>query len=52
MVHRYNGKLLGHKKEQNEVICRDVDVPTLFTALATVFEGCSYLPFCAQYYVS
>ena len=25
MVHIYNGILLSHKKEQNWVICRDVD---------------------------
>ena len=27
MVHNYNGILLSHKKEQNCVICRDVDGP-------------------------
>ena len=27
MVHIYNGILLSHKKEQNWVICRDVDGP-------------------------
>ena len=27
MVHIYNGILLSHKKEQNGVICRDVDRP-------------------------
>ena len=25
MVHIYNGILLGHKKEQNCAICRDMD---------------------------
>ena len=28
VVHRYNGILPSHKKEQNWVICRDVDGPT------------------------
>ena len=28
VVHIYNGILLSHKKEQNWVICRDVDGPT------------------------
>ena len=27
MAHIYNGILLSHKKEQNWVICRDVDGP-------------------------
>ena len=27
VVHIYNGQLLSHKKEQNCVICRDVDRP-------------------------
>ena len=27
VVHIYNGILLSHKKEQNWVICRDVDGP-------------------------
>ena len=27
VVHLYNGILLSHKKEQNRVICRDVDGP-------------------------
>ena len=27
-VHMYNKIVLSHKKEQNRVICRDVDVPT------------------------
>ena len=27
VVHIHNGILLGHKKEQNWVICRDVDEP-------------------------
>jgi len=27
MVHTYNGTLLGHKKEQNWIIWRDVDGP-------------------------
>ena len=27
VAHIYNGILLGHKKEQNWVICRDVDGP-------------------------
>ena len=27
MVHIYNGMLLGHKKEWNIVICRDMDRP-------------------------
>ena len=27
VVHIYNGILLSHKKEQNGVICRDVDGP-------------------------
>ena len=27
VVHIYNGILLSHKKEQNGVICRDVDRP-------------------------
>ena len=27
MVHIYNGILLSHKKEQNFIICRDVDGP-------------------------
>jgi len=26
-VHLYNGILLSHKKEQNWIICRDVDGP-------------------------
>ena len=26
-VHLYNGILLSHKKEQNRIICRDVDGP-------------------------
>ena len=29
VVHIYNGILLSHKKEQNWVICRDVDGPTV-----------------------
>ena len=27
VVHKYNGILLNHKKEQNGVIYREVDVP-------------------------
>ena len=27
VVHMYNGILLGHRKEQNSTICRDVDGP-------------------------
>ena len=27
VVHVYNGILLSHKKEQNWIICRDVDGP-------------------------
>ena len=27
VVHIYNGVLLSHKKEQNRVICRDMDGP-------------------------
>ena len=30
MVHIYNGILLSHKKEQNCVICRDMDEPRDF----------------------
>ena len=29
MVHIYNGILLSHKKDQNWVICRDVDGPRI-----------------------
>ena len=30
VVHIYNGTLLSHKKEQNWVICRNVDGPRDF----------------------
>ena len=30
VVHMYNGILLGHKKEQNWVICSDVDGPRVY----------------------
>ena len=26
----YNGKLLSHKKEQNRVICRELDGPKVY----------------------